>query len=153
MYLVTDFNFVVNKYWEFRNQLVREKSLNYFVNWGFQVSSCLQPVWLLLLLMWKYFQFWGSWPCHAPSLQTPHIRKCECKNQERLSNCVLLVPAKNLANVDVSFTITPPTFKRFEDSNLDLSLFIGQDTFYLKTVNLISTSDGPSSDFCDLALG
>ena len=65
----------------------------------------------------------------------------------------LLVPAKNLANVDISFTVTPPTFKRFEDSYLDLSLFIGQDTFYLKTANLISTSDGPSSDFCDLALG
>ena len=58
------------------------------MNCGFQVSSCLQPVWLLLLLMRKYFQSWGSWPCHVPSLQTPHIRKCECKNQERLSNCV-----------------------------------------------------------------
>ena len=65
----------------------------------------------------------------------------------------LLVPAKNLANVDVSFTVTPPTLKRLEDPNLDLSLFIGQDTFYSKTVNLISTLNGLSSDFCDLALG
>ena len=63
------------------------------------------------------------------------------------------IPAENLTNVDISFAVTSPTFENFEDSNLDLSLFIGQDTSYLKTANLISTSDDPSSDFCDLAHG